>query len=201
MFNGVEVWGVGWQESLRAASALNELAGSGGLMETGVVIDHNLSWCEDRHQTVLDIGLEEGGVAGSLEHEGSDEMVLMKGIEQTHALGAIAGLLPPARFALRTPAIRPRFVVLQPRFIQIDTLLCGHRSQLRPKLFPHLFVPLGIAKGLFLCVQPSLRSCRQTVIRFTPPQVSANSSTVASPCVSTKTLNCSGSVILWEWPR
>jgi len=152
VLNRVEIWGVGRQEFLGAARAFNELAGFGGGMEAGVVVDHNLSWFEDRHQTVLDISLEERSVAGPLEHEGREQLLVVQGVKQTHALGAMPRRLTPARFALRTPAVRPSFVVLQPGLIQIDHLLDGCRSQLCPKLFPQLFVPLGIAKGLFLCV-------------------------------------------------
>ncbi|HJY82538.1 MAG TPA: hypothetical protein VKK81_15835 [Candidatus Binatia bacterium] len=55
VLNGVKIRGVGRQEFLRAASAFNKLAGCGGLMEPGVVINHHLSWFADGHQTVLDI--------------------------------------------------------------------------------------------------------------------------------------------------
>ena len=152
VLNGIQIRGVGRQEFLRAASAFDKLAGFGGLMEAGVVIDHNLSWCEDWHQTVLDIRFKECGVAGPLEHEGRDQLLLVKGIKQTYALGAMAGLLPPTGFTLRTPAVRPGFIIIHARLIQIHPLLGGDSRQLGTKLLPQLLIPLGIAKGLFLCV-------------------------------------------------
>jgi hypothetical protein len=93
MLNGIKIRGVGRQEFLGAARAFNELAGFGGLMETGVVVDYNLSWFEDWHQTVLDIRFKECGIAGPLEHEGCDQLVVVEGINQTHALSAMARLL------------------------------------------------------------------------------------------------------------
>lgn len=152
VFNGVQIWGVGRQEFLGAARAFNELAGFGGLMETGVVIDHNLSWFQDRHQTVLEVRFKERGVAGPLEHQGRDKIMMVEGINQTHTLSAMAGLLAPARFALGAPAVSPGFMIIHPRLIQIDQLLGGYPGQLGAKLLPQLFVPLRIAKGLFLCV-------------------------------------------------
>jgi len=152
VLNGVKIWRVGRQEFLRAPGPFNEAAGFGGLMEAGVVIDHHLSWFEDWHQTVRDIRFKERGVAGPLEHEGRDQVVLVERINQTHAVRALPGLLPPTRFALRTPAVRAGFIIIHARLIKIHPLLGGHPSQLRAKLLPQLFVPLGIAKGLFLCV-------------------------------------------------
>lgn len=181
VFDGVQIRGVRRQEFLSAARACNELASFGGLMKTRVVVDHHLPGFEDWHPTVLDLGFKERGVAGPLEDEGRDQVVVVERIKQTHPLRAMAGLLPPARFALGAPAISPGFMIIHPRLIQIDQLLSGHSSQLGAKLLPQRFVSFGIAKGLFLCVSPSLRSCRQIVMRFTPPHASANSSKVASP--------------------
>jgi len=48
VLNGIKIWGVGRQEFLRAARLFNEPAGLGGLMEAGVVIDHNLPGIENR---------------------------------------------------------------------------------------------------------------------------------------------------------
>ena len=70
---------------------------------------------------------------------------------QTHTLRAVARLLPPARFAPRTPAVRAGFMVIHPGLIQIDNLLGGPPRPLRPKLLPQRFVPLGLGKGLFFC--------------------------------------------------
>ena len=47
VLNGIQIRGVGRQEFLGAARALNEPAGFGRVVEAGVVIDHNLSWFED----------------------------------------------------------------------------------------------------------------------------------------------------------
>jgi hypothetical protein len=152
VLNGVQIRGIGRQEFLGAASALNELAGFGRLVETGIVVDHNLSRFQNRHQTVLDIGFEECLIAGPLEHERGDQLRLVKGINQTHAVSAMAGLLPPARFALGAPALGAGFIISHPGLIQIHQLLGGHARQLRAKLLPQRFVPLGITKGLFLCV-------------------------------------------------
>lgn len=152
VFDRVEVWGVGRQEFLPTPGLFNKAARFGGLMDTSVVIDHNLSRFEDGHQTVLHVSFKERGVTSSLEHQGGDEVVLREGIDQAHALGAMAGLVPPTRLALRTPAVRPRFVVIHACLLQIDPLLGGYLRQFRPKLFPQLFVPFGVAKGLFLCV-------------------------------------------------
>lgn len=152
VLNGIKIRGVGRQEFLRAASAFNKLAGFGGLMEAGVVIDHNLSWFEDWHQTVLDIRVKECRIAGPLEHEGRDQVVVVERITQTHTLRAMPGLLPPTRFALRTPAVRPGFIIIHARLIQIHQLLGGYPRQLGTKLLPQRFVLLGIATGLFLCV-------------------------------------------------
>ena len=91
-------------------------------------------------------------IAMALEHERSDEGVAVEGINDTHALGAMARLLPPTRLALGTPAIRPGFIVVHPGFIQIHKLFRGDSNQLRAKLLPLLFLPLRIPKGLFLCV-------------------------------------------------
>ena len=152
VLNGIQIRGVGREEFLRAARFFNEPARLGGLMEAGVIIDHHLPGFENRHQAVGDIRFKEGGVAGSLEHEGRDQLLLVKGIKQTYALGAMAGLLPPTRFTLRTPAVRPGFIIIHARLIQIHQLLGGDSRQLGTKLLPQLFIPLGIAKGLFLCV-------------------------------------------------
>ena len=152
VLNRIKIWGVGRQEFLRAASAFNKLAGFGGLMEAGIVIDHHLSWCEDWHQTVLDIRLKECRVAGPLEHERCDQVVVVERIKQTHTLNTMPGLLPPTGFALGTPAVGTSFIIIHPRLIQIHQLLGGYPRQLRAKLRPQLFVPLGVTKGLFLCV-------------------------------------------------
>ncbi len=152
MLNGVQIRRVRRQEFLRASSLFNEAAGFGGLMETGVIIDHHLSWFEDRHQAVLHRGFEERGVAGALEHQRCDQLLLVEGINPTHAVRAMARLLAPARFALGAPPLGTGFIIIHSRLIPIHQLLAGHLSQLRAKLFPQLFVPFGVAKGLFLCV-------------------------------------------------
>lgn len=198
---GIQLRGVGRQEFLRTPGLGNELASLGGLRETGVVIDPELAWLEDGHQTVLDIRLKERRVAGSLEHEGGDQVMGVERRPQTHPLGALARFLPPARFALQTPAVGSSFIIIQARLIQLPQLFGGYPRHLGPQLFPQRFVSLGVAKGLFLCGSPSLRRCRQRVLRFPPPQASASSSTVASPWSCTKALHCSGAVILCEWPR
>jgi hypothetical protein len=53
---------------------------------------------------------------------------------------------------LRTPAVRPGFIIIHARLIQIHQLLGGYPRQLGTKLLPQRFVLLGIATGLFLCV-------------------------------------------------
>src|SRR6266545_7031063 len=78
--------------------------------------------------------------------------LLVEGINQTHAVSAMARLLAPARFALGAPVIGTGFIVIHPGLIKIHQLLGGHLSQLCAKLFSQLFVPLGVAKSLFLCV-------------------------------------------------
>ena len=70
----------------------------------------------------------------------------------SYALGAMAWLLAPARLAPGAPAGGSGFMIIHPRLIQVHQLLGRHPSQLRTKLLSQLFVPLGIAKGLFLCV-------------------------------------------------
>lgn len=152
MLNGIEIGRVRRQEFLGAASIFNQGTGCGGLMEASVIVDHNLSGFEDRHQTVLDISLEELGIAGPLEYERSDEGMVVEGSDQTHPLRAMARLLPPAWFALWTPAVGAGFLIIHARLIQIHELLGGDTRQLCPKLLPHRFVALGIAEGLFLCV-------------------------------------------------
>jgi len=101
---------------------------------------------------MLDIRVKECGVAGPLEHQGRDQLLLVKGIKQTYALGTLPRLLPPTRFTLRTPAVRPGFIISHSRLIQIYQLLGGYSRQLGAKLRPQRFVALSIAKGLFLCV-------------------------------------------------
>jgi len=152
VLNGIQIRGVGRQKFLRTPGLCNELASFGGLMETGVVIDHDLTWLEDGHQTVLDIRVKERRVAGSLEHEGSDQVMVVERRQQTHPLGAMARFLPPARFALQTPAVGPSFIIIHARLIQIHQLFGGYPRQLGPKLLPQRFVSFGVAKGLFLCV-------------------------------------------------
>ena len=152
VLNGVEVGRVRGQEFLGAASRGNEATRFGRLMEAGVVIEHSLSSSKDRHQTVFDIRLEEGGIAIALEHKRGDEGVLVEGLNNTHALGAMPRLLPPARLALGAPPIRPDFVVIYPGLIEIHQLCCGDTRQLGAKLLPQLLIALGISKGLFLCV-------------------------------------------------
>ena len=152
VLNGVKIGRVGRQEFLRAASACDKLAGFGGLMETGIVIDHDLAWGEAWHQTVLKIRVKECRIAGPLEHEGGDQVVVVERRKQTHALRAMPRLLPPTRFTLRTPAVRTRLIIIHARLIQIYQLLGGYSRQLDTKLLPQRFVALGIAKGLFLCV-------------------------------------------------
>jgi hypothetical protein len=150
--NGVEVWGVRGQEFLRAPGPLNEAASFGGLMETGVVIDHKLSWFQNGGQTVLNVGFKARGVASPREHEGGAKGVLVERIKQAHPLRAMTRLLAPTRFARRTPAVRPSFGVIHARLIQRDNLLGGDAGQLLAKLLPQSFVPLGIGEGLLLCV-------------------------------------------------
>ena len=101
---------------------------------------------------MLDIRFKECGVAGPREHQRCDQLLLVERINQAHALRAMARFFAPARFALRTPAVRPGFMVIHPGLIQIHQLRGRHLRQLGTKLLPQLFVPLGIAKGLFLCV-------------------------------------------------
>ena len=201
MLQGGEGWGVRRQESLRAPGPCNAAAGCGGLRATGVILDHPLSWFQNGHQAGLALRFKECRGAGPREPEGRAPLLEGQGIKQTHARGAMAWLLAPARFASWPPAVCAGFIVIHFGLIQIDDLLGRDPSQLWAKLFSQLFVPLGIAKGLFLCVEPSLRSCRQLLIPFTPPPAAASSSPVASPGACTKALNCSGSVILCEWPR
>jgi hypothetical protein len=70
----------------------------------GIIVDHNLSRFEDRPQTPLSRCLEEGSRARALEHERGNKSLMVERIDETHPLCAIARLLPPARFASRTPA-------------------------------------------------------------------------------------------------
>ncbi|HJY81879.1 MAG TPA: hypothetical protein VKK81_12455 [Candidatus Binatia bacterium] len=112
VFNRVKVWGVRGQEFLGTASLLNELASFDRLVEASIIVTHNLSGFEDRYSTALDIGLEERGVAVALKHEGREELMLVEGINQTQALGAMARLLSPARFALGAPTVGTGFGVI-----------------------------------------------------------------------------------------
>jgi hypothetical protein len=197
----IEVGRVRGQELLSAACPLKKAAGFLGPMKAGVITEDHLAGVEDRHQAVLDIRCEEGGIAVALEDKRRDEGVVVKGIKNTYALSVMARLLAPTRLAPRTPAVRASFVVIDPRFIEIHKLFRGDSRSLRAKPRALFVVALRIAKGLFLCVSPSLRRDRQIVIRFTPPHASASSSTVASPWACTKALNRSGSVIFCECPR
>lgn len=152
VFDGIEVRGIRRQEFARAPRPGDELFGLLRLVKGGIVVQYDLSWLEDRHQTVLDIGLEKGGIAVALKDEGGDERVLMKGVNETDPLGAVAGLLPPTGLAPGTPAIGQGFIIVDPGLIHIDQLLHRRLPQLRKKLRPQCLIPLGIAKGLFLCV-------------------------------------------------
>src|SRR4051812_34995323 len=86
VFNRGEVWGVGGQECLGAVRTLDELARFGGLMETGLIIDHKLSGFQHGHQTVRHIRLKERRRARPLEHQRSNELALIEGCTQTHSL-------------------------------------------------------------------------------------------------------------------
>jgi len=152
VLNGIEIWGVRRQEFPGAACAFDELPRFLRLMKAGVVVQHDLSGLKDGHQTVLDVGLEESRIAVSLEHEGRDERVVVERIKDTPPLGAVPWLLSPAGLAPKAPAIGEGVSIIDPGLIHIHQLLGGLLRQLRTKLFPQLLVPLGIAKGLFLCV-------------------------------------------------
>lgn len=152
MFNGIEVGGVRRQEFLGAAYALDELASFGRLVEAGIIVDHNLSRFEDRHQTLLSIGLEEGSRARALEHERGNKSLAVERIDETHSLCAMARLLTPARCASRTPATTAGFMVIHAGLIQIYELLRRNHCHLLAKLLPQDFVAFGILEGLFLCV-------------------------------------------------
>ena len=78
-------------------------------------------------------------------------MVVERG-NQTDPLRAMAGFLAPARFSLRTPAVRTRFMIIPPCLIQIHALFRENWRHLLAKLFPQRFVSLSIPEGLFLCV-------------------------------------------------
>lgn len=152
VLNGIEIGRVRRQEFLSAAGVFNQGPDFGGLMEAGIIIDHNLSRFKSGHQTVLDIGLEERGVTGPLKHKRGEEGLVVEGINQTDALRAMARLLAPTRFPLRTPAVGTGVRVIHARLIQVHDLLGGNPRQLLAKLLPQCFVALGIAEGLFLCV-------------------------------------------------
>lgn len=136
VLNRIEIGRIRRQKFLSASGSGKELASSGRLVEASIVVDHNLSWFQDGAQTVLHIDFKERGVTGPLEHEGCDQLLLVEGSNQTYALGAMAGFLAPARFALGTPAKRTSFMIIPARLIQIDQLLGGDSGQLRPKLLP-----------------------------------------------------------------
>jgi hypothetical protein len=121
-------------------------------MEGGVVVQHDLPWLEDGHQTVLDISLKERRIAVPLKDEGRNERVLVKGVNDTAPLGAMARLLPPAGRAPGTPAIGQGFMIVDPGLIHIHQLLGGFLRELGAELLPQLLISFGIAKGLFLCV-------------------------------------------------
>jgi hypothetical protein len=152
VLNGVEVGRVCRQALLGTAPPGNELAGVRRPREAGVVIAPYLSRCESGHQTVLAISLEERGIAVALEDKRGDEQVLVEHLKNAHVLGAMPQLLAPARLALGAPPLGTDFIVIHPGFIDISELFCRDPGQLRAQLRPQLFVPLGIAKGLFLCV-------------------------------------------------
>jgi hypothetical protein len=152
VFNGIEIRRVRRQEFLRTACPCNELPGVEGLVEAGVIVHHDLSRFKYRHQTLLNIRLEECGVAGSLENQRGNKLLLGERGDQTHALGTMPGFLAPTWFSLRTPAIRAGFVIIHPGLIRIYALLSGNRLYLLAKLLPQRFVPLSIAEGLFLWV-------------------------------------------------
>ena len=152
VLNRIEVGRVRRQEFLGAASIFNQGTGFRGLMAAGVIIDHNLSGFKDRYQTVLDIRFKECGCARALEHKRGEEGLLVEGIDQTHPLGAMARLLAPARFPLRAPAVGAGLMIIHAGLIQVYELFGWHRGQLRAKLLPQGFIPLGVTEGLFLCV-------------------------------------------------
>lgn len=152
VFDGIEVGGIGRQECAGAPRLGDELLGLLRLVEGGVVVEHELPRLEDRHQTVLDIGLKQGGSAVPLKDEGGNKRVLVKGVNDADPLGAVARFLPPARLPAGTPAIGQGFIIVDARLIHIHQPLGRYLGQLRAELCPQLLIPLGVAKGLFLCV-------------------------------------------------
>lgn len=152
VLNGIEVRGIRRQEFARAPRPGDALLDLLRLVKTGIIVQHDLSRLENGHQTVLDIGLEQGGRAVPLKDEGGNERVLIKRVNDTHPLGAVARLLSPAGLAPGTPAIGPGFIIVDSGLISIHQFLRWLLGELRAKLFPQLLIPLSIAKGLFLCV-------------------------------------------------
>jgi hypothetical protein len=152
MFNRIEVGGVRRQEFLGTAHAFDELASFGRLVEAGIIVDHTLSRFEDRPQTPLSRCLEEGSRARALEHERGNKSLVGERIDETHPLCAIARLLPPARFASRTPATTAGSMVIHAGLIQIYELLKRNHCHLLAKLLSQDFVAFDIPEGLFLCV-------------------------------------------------
>lgn len=136
VLNGIEVRGVRRQEFTGTACAFDELPRFLRLVKAGVVVQPDLPWLEDRHQTVLDVGLEESRIAVSLKHEGRDECVRVERINAAHPLSAVPRLLPPARCAPRAPAVGEGFIIINPGLIHIHQLLGWLLRQLRTALLP-----------------------------------------------------------------
>lgn len=151
VFDGIEVRGVRRQEFARAPRPGDELFGLLRLVEGGSVVQHELPRLEDGHQTVLDLGLKECRSAVPLKDEGGNERVLVKGVNEADPLGAVARFLPPTRLPSGTPALGQGFMIVDAGLIHIHQLLGRLLRQLRAELLPQLLLPLGVAKGLFLC--------------------------------------------------
>ena len=136
VLEGVAVRGVRWQELAATPCPFAELAGLGRPVKRGVIVQHELAGVKGWHQTVLDRGLKEGRGAVALKDEGGDERVLVKSVNKTDPLGAVARLLSPARLAPGTPAISQGFMLVDAPLSHIHQLLGGLLRQLDTEPLP-----------------------------------------------------------------
>jgi hypothetical protein len=79
MFDGIEVWGIGWQEEQFTASRLDQQSGTFGLVKAGVVQDNHAALRQGRQQDLAEISINQSGIAGALEDQRSDQFAVLGG--------------------------------------------------------------------------------------------------------------------------
>ena len=137
-------------------------------MEASIVENDNLTRFKIRDQTTFKIRIEDIGCAVAFEAKRAVQSSSAKRGDDRCSSGAVAGLFGIEPLAAFGPAAIKPYVVINPRFIDINKLFDRDIGNQATELPAFGFIAFLVAEGLFLKVYLSCLSRFQIITPLTP---------------------------------